>query len=134
MEEFWPTASENAELHDFEREYGEIFNRTPKYVCSRTLTSQDQVRGDATLIHDDVPGAVRKLKAEADKDLFVCGADIATAMLREGLLDELRVWVVPVWLGEGKKLFKDFDERLDLRQLSERRLESGTVLNHYAIA
>jgi len=131
--DYWFTAEENPDESEHEKEFGRIFNRTPKYVCSRTL-SQDDLKGDTTLISEDVPDAIRRLKEEADGDLGVCGADLATGLLREGLIDELRLWIHPVWLGQGKKLFVDYDERLDMELIDERRLSNGAVLCHYAIS
>lgn len=130
--DYWFTAEENPEAHEHEKEFGRIFNRTPKFVCSRTLT-QGELKGDTKLISDDVPGAIRKLKEEDEGDLGVCGAELATSLLREGLIDELRLWIHPVWLGQGKELFVDY-ERLDLKLMDEQRIGTGAVLCHYAIS
>ena len=131
--DYWFTAEDDPEAAEHEKEFGRIFNRTPKYVCSRTL-SQDDLKGDTTLISDDVPAAIRKLKEETEGDLGVCGAELATSLLREGLIEELRLWIHAVWLGEGKTLFLDYDERLDLELLDERRIGTGAVLCHYKVS
>ena len=131
--DYWFTAEDDPEAPEHEKEFGRIFNRTPKYVCSRTL-SQEDLKGDTTLICDDVPGAIRKLKEETEGDLGVCGAELATSLLREGLIDELSLWIHPVWLGEGKKLFVDYDEQLDLELIDERRIGTGAVLCHYKVS
>ena len=46
----------------------------------------------------------------------------------------IRLWVHPVWLGEGKKLFLDYEERLDLELVDERRIGTGAVLCHYKVS
>lgn len=130
--DYWFTAEDNPEAPEYEKEFGRIFNRTPKYVCSRTL-SQGDLKGDVKLISGDVPATIRKLKEEAEGDLGVCGADLATGLLREGLIDELRLWIHPVWLGEGKMLFVDYDERLDLKLIDQHRIGTGAVLCHYEV-
>ncbi len=131
--DYWFTAEDNPDAAEYEKEFGRIFNRTPKYVCSRTL-SQEDLKGDTTLISEDVPDAIRKLKQETEGDLGVCGADLATTLLREGLIDEVRLWIHPVWLGEGKKLFLDYDERLELELMSEQRIGTGAVLCSYKVS
>ncbi len=130
--DYWFTAEDDPEAPEHEKEFGRIFNATPKYVCSRTL-SQDDLKGDTTLISDDVPAAIGKLKDETEGDLGVCGAELATGLLREGLIDEIRLWVHPVWLGEGKQLFLDYDERLNLELVGEQRIGTGAVLCHYVV-
>lgn len=130
---YWFTAEENPEAPEYEKEFGRIFNSKPKFVCSRTL-SQDDLKGDTTLISEDAPAAVAKLKEETDGDIGVCGAQLATTLLREGLIDDIRLWIHPVWLGEGKKLFLDYDERLDLEFVDEQKLRTGAVLCHYRVS
>lgn len=131
--DYWFTAEDNPDAASYEKEFGRIFNNKPKYVCSRTL-SQDDLKGDTTLISDDAPAAVAKLKEEIDGDIGVCGADLVTTLLREGLIDDIRLWIHPVWLGEGKKLFLDYDERLDLEFVSEQPISTGAVLCHYKVS
>ena len=77
-----------------------------KYVASRTLTSVEWET--AELLQGDVGDAVRKLKAEDGGELQVHGsAGLIQTLLKEDLVDELRVVVFPVVLGEGKRLFAE---------------------------
>lgn len=131
--DYWFTVEEDPDAPEYEKEFGRIFNRTPKYVCSRTL-SQDELKGDTTLITGDAPGAIRRLKEETDGDLGLCGAELATGLLREGLIDRINLWIHPVWLGEGKKLLHDYDERLDLELVDQRRIGTGAVLCRYRVS
>jgi dihydrofolate reductase len=81
-------------------------NFKKKYVASRTLTSVEWET--AELIQGDVGDAVRKLKADDGGELQVHGsAGLIQTLLKEDLVDELRVIVFPVTLGEGKRLFGD---------------------------
>jgi dihydrofolate reductase len=80
------------------------FNR--KFVASRTLS--DVEWETAELLQGDVPDAVRKLKAEDGGELQVHGsADLIQTLLAEDLVDELRLILFPVTLGQGKRLFAD---------------------------
>lgn len=79
-------------------------NTKTKHVASRTLTSLDW--DTARLIEGDVPAAVRALKEGDGGELQVHGsAGLIQTLLREDLVDELRLIVFPVVVGEGKRLF-----------------------------
>jgi dihydrofolate reductase len=81
-------------------------NFKKKYVASRTLTSVEWET--AELLQGDVGDAVRSLKAEDGGELQVHGsAGLVQTLLREDLVDELRLIVFPVVLGQGKRLFGD---------------------------
>jgi dihydrofolate reductase len=81
-------------------------NFKKKYVASRTLTSVEWET--AELLQGDVGDAVRKLKAEDGGELQVHGsAGLVQTLLKEDLVDELRLVVFPVVLGEGKRLFAE---------------------------
>ena len=131
--DYWFTAEENPEAPEYEKEFGRIFNRTPKYVCSRTL-SQDDLKGDTTLISEDVPAAIRKLKEETDGDLGVCGAELATTLLREGPDRRPPPLDPPGLARRGQEALLDYDERLDLELVSEQRIGTGAVLCHYSVS
>ncbi len=82
------------------------FNPVRKYVVSTTRT--EDIWENATFIADDVRSEIEKLKAERGGDLAVHGSiTLARWLLSERLLDELRLLVYPVVLGEGRRLFDE---------------------------
>jgi dihydrofolate reductase len=86
-------------------EGAERMNAMPKHVATRTL---DALEWNATPLHGDLAGAVSSLKAADGGDLLVYGSPtLVDALLREGLVDELRLLVYPVVLGAGRRLFRD---------------------------
>ena len=87
MEDFWPTAHEDPTLPEFLHEYGEIWTSKPKVLVSRTRTSADH--HTRIIGGDDAIGQLAVLRAETDGDIGVGGANLATQLLRVGLLDEL---------------------------------------------
>jgi dihydrofolate reductase len=101
----------------------------PKWVVSRTL---DAVGSNATLIRDDVEAAVRCLKAEVEGDLYVGGPRLAHALTVAGLVDEYRLYVHPVVLGQGDPLFAG--PRPPLRLVSHRRIGGEALELTYAPA
>jgi dihydrofolate reductase len=105
-------------------------NFKPKHVASRTLTSLEWETAD--LLGDDVPGAVRALKDRDGGELQVHGsAGLIQTLLAEDLVDELRLVVFPVVLGEGKRLFGDGTIPRTWRLTGSRTTPSGAVMGSY---
>ncbi len=111
-------------------EVAEFMNGLPKVVASRTLAKADW--NNTRLIGDDAPEQIARLKDEPGKDIFVFGsADLAASLIPRGLIDEFRICVCPLILGGGTPLFKQGPERMKLRLLDSRPLESGAVIHRY---
>lgn len=88
-----------------EQEFARAWQATPKVVFSATLES---VGPNARLVKDraDVERTVRRLKAETEGQIEVNGAALAASLIRLGLVDEFRMYVMPVVLGGGKPYFE----------------------------
>src|SRR5215211_3841035 len=95
-------------------EFADLFNNMPKYVVSSTLT--DPEWNNSTVIDpSNLAGEVARLRDEVDGDVVVHGsAQLAQALLDEGLVDELRLMVFPVVLGAGKRLFGETSDKKTL--------------------
>lgn len=117
--------------HD-EGEIGKAMNALPKLVASRTLGNVDW--NNSTLIEGDVAEAVRRLKAENGRNIYVFGsADLLSTLIAEGLVDEYRVCIAPVLLGAGTPLFKPADKKTSLKLIEAKPLTNGGVLMRYAM-
>ena len=86
-----------------ERAFAAAWRKQPKWVVSRTLKS---VGPNATLVGDDLEGAIRELKAERDGEIEVAGPDLAQSLTELGLIDEYRIYLHPVVLGQRHALFR----------------------------
>ncbi len=105
-------------------------NFKKKYVASRTLTSVEWET--AELLQGDVGDAVRSLKAEDGGELQVHGsAGLVQTLLREDLVDELRLIVFPVVLGQGKRLFGDGAIPRTWRLTSHATSSTGALMLRY---
>ncbi|HET6763974.1 MAG TPA: dihydrofolate reductase family protein [Longimicrobiaceae bacterium] len=82
--------------------FAAAWRRQQKWVVSRSLKS---VGPNATLIGDDLEGAIRALKAERDGEIEVAGPELARSLTELGLIDEYRMYLHPVVLGGGKPYF-----------------------------
>ena len=113
--------------------FGDLMNSMPKYVVSTTLTMASAWR-NSTLIRSNVVEQVRTLKAQPGKNILMDGSSVLIHTLAEhDLIDEYSLWVYPLVLGSGKKLFPQ-GLRVTLRLLEARPLPSGVVLMRYARA
>jgi dihydrofolate reductase len=123
MQAFWPTA---------EGEFADRLNELPKYVVSSTLTDP---HWNATVLGDDWPEEVARLRRELDGDLLVYGSRrLSRALLGMGLVDELRLLVYPVVLGAGDRLFGETQDKIALRLVEARPFGGGVVSMIYAPA
>jgi dihydrofolate reductase len=83
-----------------------FFNDTTKYVVSGTLT--DATWRNSEIIGPYDPGAIRRLKDEVDGDLYISGSvTLVRALLEDGLIDELHLFVYPLTRGSGPRLFTE---------------------------
>src|SRR5215213_5624714 len=85
-----------------ERAFAAAWRKQQKWVVSRTLTT---VGPNATLVEDDLERAIRALKAERSGEIEVAGPTLAHSLTELGLIDEYRIYLHPVVLGQGKSYF-----------------------------
>jgi dihydrofolate reductase len=104
-------------------------NAIPKYVASTTLT---EVGWNATLLGDDLAGQVADLKQRPGRYLLKYGTGLLDrTLMAEGLVDEFRIWLVPVTNPPGQRLFEHVDGAR-LKLTGTRAFSSGVVLLTYA--
>jgi dihydrofolate reductase len=110
--------------------YLERMNAIPKLVASRTLAGP--LEWNASLIGGDVAEEIAGLKREPGKDIEMYGsASLLQTLMKHGLVDEYRIWVHPVVIGAGKRLFIDNGHAARLRLAGSRTLGSGVVILTY---
>jgi dihydrofolate reductase len=110
--------------------YIDRINEMPKHVASRSLAD---VTWNATLLGADVVGSIERLKAEPGKDLIKYGTSrLDATLLRAHLIDELRLWVMPVVVGGGQRLFEGVDTAsLNLTLTDVRKLANNSAILTY---
>jgi dihydrofolate reductase len=121
---FWPKAPTEGDP------IAEALQTTTKHVASRTRTELDW--DTARLLDGDVPDAVRKLKEADGGELQVHGsAGLVQTLLKEDLIDELRLIVFPVTLGQGKRLFEEGTPAQTWRLTGSKSTPSGALIAAY---
>jgi len=105
-------------------------NRLPKYVVSRTLEKAEW--NNSTVIRGDLGKEIAKLKDRDQGELQVHGsANLVQALSERGLVDEYRIWVYPVVLGRGKRLFEPGGSPVALNLVETKKTSTGVVVNTY---
>ncbi|MDB6009289.1 MAG: bifunctional deaminase-reductase domain protein [Gammaproteobacteria bacterium] len=124
----WENAHTFADQRSVMRDFAHIWQAADKIVYSKTLESASTAK--TRIERDFDPEAIGEMKARASRDITVGGPDLAAQAIEAGLVDELRLFVVPVLVGGGTRSLPD-NVRLDLELLDERRFRSGVVYLHY---
>jgi len=127
MESAWrPPASDS--FPEWTRPFGRAIDAARKVVVSRTLSSVDW---NSQLLVGDLEGAVRALKAQPGRGIYVGGVALPTALAELGLIDEYEFIVHPRVIGGGRRLLEGLPAPLDLRLVGRKEFRSGAVALRY---
>jgi dihydrofolate reductase len=122
MAAHWPHASEE--------EGGPVFNEATKYVASRGRPKLDWA--NSVLIEGDAADGLAALKKQDGPELQVHGsANLIQSLMRGNLVDEYRLWVFPVVIGSGKRLFADGTIPAGLKLVDTTISTTGVVIGTY---
>jgi len=122
---YWPTP----EAKQADPEVAGLMNSLPKVVFSNSLEKADW---DGTTVVRDAPTqAIQQLAERADKAVAIFGVSLTASLLPSGVIDELRVMVNPVLLGQGRPLFPSLSSRVSLELVRTTAFESSNVLLCY---
>jgi len=126
MASYWPTPE--AQLDD--PLVAELMNGTAKVVFSSTLRKADW--NNTTLVATDAVAEVARRKSQSGKTIALFGSpNLTVSLLKAGLVDELRVMVMPILLGGGRSLYDALDQRVAVQHLDTRTFASGNVMITY---
>ena len=119
---YWPNQGDNP--------IGKAFNKATKYVVTHSLDHLDWE--NSQLIGDDVVDAVRRLKASDGSALHIWGSgELLQTLIAAELVDEYRLWIFPLVLGQGKRLFENGVPPRGLSLVATRSTPRGVLLNTY---
>jgi dihydrofolate reductase len=113
-------------------EYGDRINSIRKHVFSSTLRNADW--SNSSIVKGDVAAEAAKLKQQDGRNLVIYGHGLlGETLLRHHLLDELKLWIHPVFVGRGKLLFRE-GEKTNLKLVGQKTLRTGVVALTYQAA
>jgi dihydrofolate reductase len=110
-----------------------LLNGVPEYVASRTLASPLAWQG-STLVADDLAESITALKERHDEVHVMGSLDLLQSLLRFGLVDRMNLWLYPVLLGSGKRVFANGTVPTALRLTESVAYPSGTLHLAYETA
>ncbi len=107
------------------------FHHADKKTYIITRTARPDV-GNITFYTEDLKDLILKLKSETGKNIFIDGgAEIVNELLKENLIDEFVISIIPILVGDGVKLFKDGRPEQKLTLISTKQFETGLIQLHY---
>ncbi|MEO6187631.1 MAG: dihydrofolate reductase family protein [Ginsengibacter sp.] len=132
MQDYWPKAGENPSATKHDKEHSAWYNRVEKVVMSRTLSTSDLQ--NAKLVGADIVPEIEELKSTAGKNILIFGSPgAAHTLMNYNLIDEYWLFVNPVILGNGIKLFSGIKDRVKLSLLSTKKFANGVLALNYLV-
>jgi dihydrofolate reductase len=126
----WPYVPDRPGADPGEVAYARKLNAMRKIVFSRTLPSVEW--NNSTLLREIVPEEIKQLKQEPGRDMVIYGsASVIQALTNYGLIDEYQLLVHPFLLGDGKRLFDNIKQKVDLKLVNTEARSSGVVVLTY---
>jgi dihydrofolate reductase len=123
---YWPHQGSEVELAD-------QMNNTPKLVVSNTLNALEWQ--NSTLIKGNVAEQLTRIKQQPGKNIGVTGSStLVRSLLRDGVLDELRLLLHPIVVGKGGRLFPDGTEQQGLTLVESKTFSTGVLYLTYTAA
>jgi dihydrofolate reductase len=125
----WPAVTDE---HDY---IARALNTLPKYVASTTMRPEEATWAGTTVLKGDLATEVARLKEEPGRPILVAGSGrLVQELQRHDLVDEYRLWLHPVVLGGGKRLFADGAAPLTFRLVDGMTTSGGLALLTYGRA
>jgi dihydrofolate reductase len=123
--DLWGQYIPKADDSDEDKEIWSLIHSKKKYVFSETPRESDD---KAIFIKENILEEMNRLKNQPGKDIWLYGgASLITTFIDLGIIDEFRLSLHPIVLGEGRPLFIDIKQRLNLTMVDARKFSSGVV-------
>lgn len=130
MVPYWPDVAKDPTANKADMEFAQKFTAMDKIVFSRSLAHAE---ANTRIIRADPGDELLRLKKETGKKISVGGVDLAEQLMALGLVDEFYFVILPVIVGEGRRLLEgtSLQARLDLQLVGSKTFQSGAVALHY---
>lgn len=126
MHSYWPSVSSNPSATQHERNHAEWIEKTAKIVFSTTLEKVEW--NNSRLLKEDVEEEIITLKQQPGKDMVILGSPrLAHQLMQLDLIDEYKITVSPVLIGNGLPLFQGLREKINLKLIENKTFNSGAI-------
>jgi dihydrofolate reductase len=129
MESYWPSVAKNPTGNKPTDEFAVIIDNISKIVFSRTLKNVDWK--NAKLVKGGIKEEVLELKQQTGKDILVGSPSLIVTCMKLNLIDEYQLSFQPIILGNGLPLFKNINDRINLKLLKTKTFSSGSITLYY---
>ncbi len=127
--DFWPVADKDPGSTKSMLHFASVINNKQKIVFSGTLNKAEWA--NTKLVKSDAIEEIKKIKKESGKDISIGGISLASALMKQKLIDEFWFLVQPIISDGGKHLWEGLNERIQLKLADTRKFNSGTIVLHY---
>ena len=135
MVPYWPDVAKDQSASKADRDFAQAFASAKKVVFSHSLDDAEAKKGDknARVVRTNLREEILKLKQQSGKPILAGGVDIPCQLIQLGLVDEYRFVVLPIVVGEGRRLMEgvSLPEKLQLKLVESIPFKSGSVALHY---
>ena len=132
MAGYWPMRSACMSTPREDIAFADMMNNYTKVVFSTTINQTHWK--NSRVVKGDLRKEIERLKQQEGKDMILYGSGkLVTALIREGLVDEYRLWIHPVLLGSGKQFFNTITNKQDLQLIGRKIFRSGVVELRYVV-
>ncbi len=133
---YWASVASNTDNPEVEA--GKKFTNTPKVVFTKTLEDSNSkvVEWSNTVIARDLVKAITALKKESESNgdiIAYGGANFVSSLIKNGLIDEFHLFVNPTALGNGLPIFKELEDKQNLKLIKSTAFDCGIVVLNYAL-
>lgn len=130
MARYWPMQAKNPECAREDIAFADMMNTYTKIVFSNTLHQPEW--HNTRLVTGNIDKEIAGLKQQPGKDMIIYGSGkLVATLIQLGLVDEYQLWVHPVVLGQGKPLFRELRDKINMRLISTTKFSSGVVMMSY---
>ncbi|OJH33659.1 dihydrofolate reductase family protein [Cystobacter ferrugineus] len=128
---YWDTADQDESLAPYFRDFSRVWQAVDKIVVSKSLEKVTSKR--TRLVRELSADDIRRLKADTEKNISISGPTLAASFLKQGLIDEVSIYYVPVVVGGGTPMFQDVWKTLKLERLDHRAFDNGLLFVRYRV-
>ncbi len=129
MESYWPLVVKNPTGNQPMDEFALLIDNVPKIVFSRTL--QDVSWRNTVLKRDIIPDEIAAMKQQAGRNIFAGSPGLIAALTQLDLIDEFQLSIQPAILGNGLRLLRNIDHRINLILVHTKTFRCGAVTLYY---
>jgi len=130
MAKYWPFTITDPNFPREDIAFADMMNSYTKIVFSKTLKAPEWK--NSRILKGNIEYEIAQLKHQQGKDIVIYGSSkLVSALMQLGLIDEYQIWIHPVLLGKGKPLFKDLQDRLNMKLFKTKTFSSGVVMLYY---